>query len=133
MYGLVTGAVGILTAMSVEKFSRYEIREELGMGGMATVYRAHDPMFEREVALKILKKELLEDPQVRERFERETKIVAKLEHAAIVPVYDVGYDNGLAVGLFIDQAHDLAHFDAAGFGVQGVADHFFCFQFIEFL
>ena len=80
--------------MSVEKFSRYEIRAELGIGGMATVYRAYDPMFEREVALKILKKELLEDPQVRDRFERETKIVARLEHAVIVPVYDVGFDNG---------------------------------------
>jgi serine/threonine protein kinase len=80
--------------MSAQKFSRYEIRQELGVGGMATVYRAYDPMFEREVALKILKKELLEDPQVKERFERETKIIARLEHAAIVPVYDVGFDNG---------------------------------------
>ena len=60
---------------------------------MATVYRAYDPSFERDVALKILKRELLEDSQLRERFERETKIVAKLEHAAIVPVYDVGFDN----------------------------------------
>jgi len=76
-----------------EKFSRYEIREELGIGGMATVYRAYDPLFEREVALKILKRELLNDPQVLDRFERETKIVAKLEHAAIVPVHDVGHDN----------------------------------------
>ena len=59
---------------------------------MATVYRAYDPMFEREVALKILKRESLNDPQVRERFERETKIIARLEHAAIVPVYDVGRD-----------------------------------------
>jgi serine/threonine protein kinase len=80
--------------MSALKFSRYEIREELGVGGMATVYRAYDPTFEREVGLKILKKELLEDPQVRERFERETKIIARLEHPAIVPVYDAGYDNG---------------------------------------
>lgn len=78
--------------MSAEKFSRYEIREELGLGGMATVYRAYDPMFEREVALKILKRESLNDIQVRERFERETKIIARLEHAAIVPVYDVGRD-----------------------------------------
>ncbi len=76
-----------------KKFSRYEIREELGIGGMATVYRAYDPLFEREVALKILKRELLNDPQVLDRFERETKIVAKLEHAAIVPVHDVGHDN----------------------------------------
>src|SRR5689334_912282 len=79
--------------MSVERFSRYEIREQLGRGGMATVYRAYDPLFEREVALKILNREMLDDPQVRERFERETKIIAKLEHAAIVPVYDVGHDN----------------------------------------
>jgi serine/threonine-protein kinase len=78
--------------MGAEKFSRYELREELGEGGMATVYRAYDPMFEREVALKILKRESLNDPQVRERFERETKIIARLEHAAIVPVYDVGRD-----------------------------------------
>jgi serine/threonine protein kinase len=78
--------------MGAEKFSRYELQEELGQGGMATVYRAYDPMFEREVALKILKRESLNDPQVRERFERETKIIARLEHAAIVPVYDVGRD-----------------------------------------
>jgi serine/threonine protein kinase len=79
--------------MGTEKFSRYEIRQELGRGGMATVYRAYDPLFEREVALKLLNRELLDDPQVRERFERETKIIAKLEHAAIVPVYDIGRDN----------------------------------------
>ena len=78
--------------MVAEKFSRYELREELGQGGMATVYRAYDPMFEREVALKILKRESLNDVHVRERFERETKIIARLEHAAIVPVYDVGRD-----------------------------------------
>ena len=79
--------------MLAEKFSRYIIKEELGRGGMASVYRAYDPLFEREVAVKILKQELLDDHQVRERFERETKIIAKLEHAAIVPVYDVGRDN----------------------------------------
>ncbi|PWB69498.1 MAG: hypothetical protein C3F07_19875 [Anaerolineales bacterium] len=79
--------------MLAQKFSRYEIQEELGKGGMATVYRAHDPLFEREVALKILKRDLIDDPHFRERFERETKIIAKLEHAAIVPVYDIGRDN----------------------------------------
>lgn len=79
--------------MQPEKFSRYEIRRELGRGGMATVYLAYDPLFEREVALKLLKRELLDDPLVRERFERETKIIARLEHPAIVPVHDVGKDN----------------------------------------
>ena len=79
--------------MNAGSFSRYVMMEELGQGGMATVYRAYDPLFEREVALKILRKELLNDTQVRERFERETKIIAKLENEAIVPVYDVGRDN----------------------------------------
>ncbi|GAB4462519.1 MAG: hypothetical protein Kow0070_21630 [Anaerolineales bacterium] len=79
--------------VSQQKFNRYEILAELGAGGMATVYRAYDPLFEREVALKVLKRELLEDPELRERFTRETKIIARLEHAAIVPVYDVGHDN----------------------------------------
>src|SRR6185503_344057 len=93
MYCLPLVSLVILHGMSAEKFSRYELREELGRGGMATVYRAYDPLFEREVALKILKQELLENVHLRERFERETKIIAKLEHAAIVPVYDVGNDN----------------------------------------
>src|SRR5689334_1220189 len=79
--------------MSTEKFSRYEIREELGHGAMAAICRAYDPLCEREVALKILHRELLEDLQVRERFEREARIIAKLEHMAIVTVYDVGREN----------------------------------------
>lgn len=61
---------------------------------MATVYKAFDPMFDREVALKVLPPELLHNPQFHKRFSREAKIVAKLEHAAIVPVYDVGEHNG---------------------------------------
>ena len=93
MYHMSIVYLVILRRMSAEKFSRYELREALGHGGIATVYRAYDPQFEREVALKILNRELLDDPQVRERFERETRIIAKLEHTAIVPVYDVGRDN----------------------------------------
>lgn len=62
---------------------------------MATVYRAYDPLFEREVAIKVLPPEFLHDPQFRTRFEREAKIIAALEHPAIVPVYDVGESDGL--------------------------------------
>lgn len=83
----------ILYAMNAERLSQYEIRERLGHGGMASVYRAYDPVLHREVALKILNQELFDDPQVRERFERETKIVARLQHEAIVPVYEVGREN----------------------------------------
>lgn len=61
---------------------------------MATVYRAYDPSFEREVAIKVLPREMLHDPQFRSRFEREIKMIASLEHPSIVPVYDVGDENG---------------------------------------
>jgi len=80
--------------MPPTKFSRYEIKTELGRGGMATVYRAYDPSFDREVALKVLPREFLHDPQFEGRFKREIKTVAKLEHPAIVPVYDVGEEDG---------------------------------------
>ena len=69
---------------------RYEIRGELGRGGMATVMRAYDPMFKRDVAVKVLPREFLHDPAFRARFEREAQVVAALEHSAIVPVYDYG-------------------------------------------
>lgn len=81
--------------MQPEKIGRYEIRSELGRGGMATVYRGWDTLFEREVAVKVLPRELLHaDPQFKLRFEREAKIIASLEHPSIVPVYDVGEDDG---------------------------------------
>ncbi|MBC7879216.1 MAG: serine/threonine-protein kinase [Anaerolineales bacterium] len=80
--------------MQPTKIGRYEIKSELGRGGMATVYHGYDPRFEREVAVKVLPPELLHsDPQFRFRFEREAKIIAQLEHSSIVPVYDVGEEN----------------------------------------
>ncbi|MBI5963157.1 MAG: protein kinase [Chloroflexi bacterium] len=80
--------------MKPEKIGRYEIKSELGRGGMATVYRGYDPRFEREVAIKVLPPEMLHaDPHFRTRFEREAKIIAQLEHRAIVPVYDVGEED----------------------------------------
>jgi serine/threonine protein kinase len=80
--------------MQPDKIGIYEIKSELGRGGMATVYRGYDPRFEREVAVKVLPPELLHaDPQFRARFAREAKIIAQLEHPSIVPVYDVGEEN----------------------------------------
>lgn len=80
--------------MVQRKVGRYEINGELGRGGMATVYRAFDPSFGRDVAIKVLPRELLHDPGFRARFEREAKIIAGLEHPAIVPVYDYGDEDG---------------------------------------
>lgn len=78
-----------------KNIGHYEIKAELGRGGMATVYRAYDPRFEREVAIKVLPREFLHDPQFRVRFDREAKTIAALEHSAIVPVYDVGDADGI--------------------------------------
>lgn len=80
--------------MVSEKFGRYAIKAEIGRGGMATVYRAYDPHFEREVALKVLPAQLLHDPTFQTRFTREARIIATLEHAGIVPVYDYGEECG---------------------------------------
>ena len=74
-------------------FDRYQIQSKIAEGGMATVYLAHDPRFGRDVALKVLSVAYKDQPTFRERFEREARTVAKLEHPAIVPVYDFGEDH----------------------------------------
>jgi serine/threonine-protein kinase len=76
--------------MSPDKVGRYKIKSELGRSGMATVYRAFDPVSNREVAIKILPRQMLDNLVTRARFKREIRLIAKLEHPAIVPVYDVG-------------------------------------------
>ena len=80
--------------MTFEHIGRYQVKGEIGRGGMATVYHANDPRFERDVAIKVLPAEFMHDPQFRARFEREAKMIALLEHPAIVPVYDFGEENG---------------------------------------
>ena len=63
--------------MLPEKIGHYEIKSELGRGGMATVYHGYDPRFECEVAIKVLPPELFHaDPNFRLRFESEAKIIA---------------------------------------------------------
>ena len=69
---------------------RYEVLQQLGKGGMATVYLARDPFFGRQVAIKVLSSLFSHDPQFQARFEREAKVIAALEHPYIVPVYDYG-------------------------------------------
>jgi hypothetical protein len=80
--------------MFPQQIGRYEIKGELGRGGMAIVYQAYDPRFERDVAIKILPHEFLYDPSFRARFEREARTIARLEHFAIVPVHDFGEHDG---------------------------------------
>ncbi len=73
---------------------RYELEELVGTGGMSSVYRAHDRLLERKVALKILHQHYREDPEYVERFRREARSVAGLSHPNIVTVIDRGEEDG---------------------------------------
>ncbi len=87
-----TAAMGDLMGM---KLGRYVIVERLGFGGMGVVYRARDERLERFVAIKILAPGLLMGEEARRRFRREALALAKLNHAHIAAVYDVGEQDGI--------------------------------------
>lgn len=74
---------------------RYEIREVIGVGGMAVVYKAYDNIDDRIVAVKILKEEFLANEEFRRRFKNEPKAIAVLSHPNIVKVYDVSFGDKL--------------------------------------
>ena len=80
--------------MSAKTVGRYRVESELGRGGMSTVFLAYDPTMQRQVALKLLPREFLHHGTFRERFYREARIIAALEHPAIVPIYDFGEEDG---------------------------------------
>ena len=73
----------------------YRVDAELGQGGMGVVYRAEDLRLGRTVALKLLRASLADDDSYRERFLRESRLAASIEHAAIVPIYEAGETDGL--------------------------------------
>jgi serine/threonine protein kinase/tetratricopeptide (TPR) repeat protein len=75
------------------KLGKYEIRKMLGKGNMGMVYLAHDPVLERDVAIKVMAGSTIYDAQLRERFAREAKSVARLQHPNIVTIHDLGYDH----------------------------------------
>jgi predicted Ser/Thr protein kinase/tetratricopeptide (TPR) repeat protein len=77
-----------------EQVGPYRVIEQLGRGGMATVYKAYHASLDRYVALKVLHPAFLEDPGFKARFEREAKVVARLEHANIIPIYDYSEHQG---------------------------------------
>src|SRR5688572_19113723 len=79
--------------LSAKLANRYEVAAELGRGGMGVVYRARDPMLNRDVAVKVLATTEL-TPDIEERFQREAQIVAQMDHPGIVPIYDVGRHDG---------------------------------------
>jgi serine/threonine protein kinase len=76
-------------------FGRYQVQKLLGAGGMGAVYLAHDSQLDRRVALKIPRFAGSEGPQVRERFVREARAAATVQHAHICPLHDVGESDGI--------------------------------------
>src|SRR5512139_3554948 len=74
----------------------YHILEQIGMGGMATVYKAYDPGTDRYVAIKVLPAHYSQDPSFRERFRREAKAIARLVHPLILPILGYGEEGDTA-------------------------------------
>ncbi|HVH67952.1 MAG TPA: protein kinase [Gemmatimonadales bacterium] len=74
---------------------KYRIERLLGKGGMGTVFLAHDLTLEREVAIKVLPPDVVQDEQVVRRFQQEAKTAAKLDHPNIIPIYRVESEGGL--------------------------------------
>ena len=108
---------------------RYEITELIGVGGMADVYKATDIIENKEVAVKILKKEFAENEEFLRRFRNESKAIALLSHPNIVKVYDVNfsdrlqyiimeYIDGITLKEYIDAEHVLTWKDSVHFIIQ---------------
>ena len=80
--------------MSILQIPGYEILTEIGVGGMSRVYLATEPERHRQVSIKLLPTEYLNDLGYRSRFEQEARLIAGLNHEAIVPVYEYGMVHG---------------------------------------
>ena len=74
----------------------YRIINQIGKGGMATVYKAYQPSVDRYVAVKVLPSQLAESKEFATRFQQEARIIAKLEHPHILPVFDYGESDGVS-------------------------------------
>ena len=81
----------------IRMIGRYEVEREIGRGGMAVVYKAFDPLLNRIVAIKLIKMDVFGASvlgSIRERFNREAKALAKLNHSNIVKILDYGEQDG---------------------------------------
>lgn len=85
----------MLNALINQHLGRYTITALLGHGGMAAVYRAHDAALHRDIAIKVLYPQYVADKTLVERFKREAITAAALDHPNVVPIYDVGEEQGV--------------------------------------
>src|SRR5215216_5751759 len=90
-----SGVEGAMSDLAGRNLGPYRLLEQIGAGGMATVYKAYHAAMDRFVALKVLPQHLAGDPNFRARFQREARTIARLEHRYILPVHDVGEDDDI--------------------------------------
>jgi serine/threonine protein kinase len=84
-----------MALISGTKLGPYEIQSPLGAGGMGEVYLGRDTRLERTVAVKILPSHLSENPEAKQRFDREARTISSLSHPHICTLYDVGHHDGI--------------------------------------
>ena len=78
----------------MERIGKYELREVLGRGGMGVVYRAYDPLMDREVAIKVILEKALDSSETKARFVREARTAGRLSHENIMVIHDLGEVEG---------------------------------------
>jgi serine/threonine protein kinase len=101
--------------MDFEKIGKYKILGELGSGAMGVVYRAHDPILDRHVAIKMISSTLGVDDELRKRFHREAQAAARLNHPNIITVFDFGEEQGrMYIAMELLEGSDLKDIMAAG-------------------
>ena len=83
-----------MAILTGKRLGPYEILSAIGAGGMGEVYRARDTRLDRIVAIKVLPAHLADSPELRERFEREARTIASLNHPHICTLYDIGHQDG---------------------------------------
>ena len=89
-------------------FAGYRVDSLVGRGGMGVVYRATDLSLERPVALKLIAPELAEDKRFRDRFLREPKLAASIDHPNVIPIYEAGeHDGQLYLAMRFVEGRDL--------------------------
>jgi eukaryotic-like serine/threonine-protein kinase len=93
--GAENTVLGMEDALVGHTLGAYQLIDRLGQGGMATVYRAYEPALDRYVAVKVLPQIFANDPNFMQRFRREARVVAQLNHPNIVPIYHYGEDGGI--------------------------------------
>ena len=101
--------------MELSQVGKFKIVDKLGAGAMGEVFRAHDPVLGRDVAIKVVAGKLSDDERARERFQREAQSAAQLNHPNIITVYDFGEEQGMAyMAMELLEGNDLRELLAQG-------------------